>query len=427
MRTLSLIGPALLVAALGGSALADDWPQWNGPNRNGVSPEKGLLKEWPKGGPKLLWTFNKAGNGYSAPAVVGDRAYLMGARGDDEFLIALNDKGEEAWALKIGPVWDFMGNNWSRGPNGTPSVDGDLVFAVGSQGILVCSDTKGKEQWRKDLRKEMKAQVTEEGGGQNTDHRGWGYSWSPLVDGDKLIILPGGPDGLFAALDKKSGKELWRSKDVKFDAAYASPVAAEIGGVRQYIAVVQEGLVAVDTNGKQLWTAKPKRAYKDMVCDTPVVHNNHVFVTATKANSEVFQVTKEGDKFTAAPVWSNKELPNFHGGVVLVDGNLYGAEEGRTWKCLDFLTGTVKWTAKANDIGAGSLIAADGKLFLLSEEGEAGLIEASPAGYKELGRFKLPQAAGDRKPGGKVWPHPVVANGRLYLRDQEFVFCYQVK
>jgi outer membrane protein assembly factor BamB len=425
MRTLWLIGPASLMMVLGGAVRGADWPQWNGPNRNGVSPEKGLAKQWPQGGPKLLWTFDKAGNGYGAPAVVGDKAYLMGARGNDEFLIALDNTGKELWALKIGPVWDFDGNSWSRGPNGTPSVDGDLVFAVGSQGILVCADTKGKEVWRVPLAKDLNAQVTKMGGGP--DKMGWGYSWSPLVDGDKLIILPGGPDGLFAALDKKTGKVLWRSKDSALDAAYASPVAAEIGGVKQYITVVQEGLVAVDTNGTLLWTAKPKRKYGDMVVDTPIVQGSMVFVTATKANSEVFKVTKEPQGFAVKTEWSNKDLPNFHGGVVLVDGHLYGAEEGRGWKCLDFATGAEKWSAKPGAVGAGSLIAADGLLYLLSEDGEAGLIEASPAGYKELGRFKLPQASAIRKPSGKTWTHPVLADGKLYLRDQEFVFCYQVK
>jgi hypothetical protein len=425
MRTLSLIGPAALVLALGVPVQAADWPQWNGPNRNGVAPEKGLLKQWPKEGPKLLWTFDKAGNGYSAPAVVGDKLYLMGARGNDEFLIALDNTGKELWVVKIGPVWDFQGNDWSRGPNGTPSVDGEQVFAVGSQGILICVDTAGKQQWSIDLGQKLKAQVTKMGGGP--DKMGWGFSWSPLVDGDKLIILPGGPDGLFAALDRKTGNVLWRSKAVTFDAAYASPVAAEIGGVKQYIAVVQEGLVAVDVNGNVLWQAKPKRKYTDMVCDTPVVAGDMVFVTATKANSEVFKITKGDQGFTAAPVWSNKNLPNFHGGVVLVDGHLYGSEEKRGWVSMEFASGNVKWNAKPGDVGEGGLIAADGHLYLLSEEGEVGLIEASPAAYKELGRFKLPKASAIRKVNAGTWTHPVLSNGKLYLRDQEFLFCYQVK
>jgi len=428
MRILSLLGLAAVVAAVSGA----DWPQWNGPNRDGVSPEKGLLAEWPKDGPKLLWTYDKAGNGYSAPAVIGDRAYLMGARGDEEFLIALDDKGKEAWALKIGPVWDFKSNNWSRGPNGTPSVDGDRVYAVGSQGVLICADTGGKQQWRVDLAKDLGAQVTKAGGGP--EKMGWGYSWSPLVDGDQLVILPGGPQGLFAGLDKKTGKVLWRSGDAKFDAAYSSPVAVDIGGVRQYVALVQQGLVAVDGKGQVLWTAKPKRPFDDMVVDTPLYHDGLIFTTAPGNSSEVHKVTGEGGKFTAELVWSNTKLQNFHGGVVLVDGYLYGAQDGRSWKCLDFKTGAEKWAAPRNGVGAGSLIAADGKLYLLAgkpeeegKPGEVGLIAASPDGYKELGRFKLPMASANRKPSGGIWAHPVLANGKLYLRDQEFVFCYQVK
>jgi outer membrane protein assembly factor BamB len=426
MRTRTLLGLAAL--ALAGAARGDDWPQWRGPNRDDVSKEKGLLQAWPKGGPALAWTFGDAGNGYGGPAVVGDRVYLLGSRKGEEMLIALDAKdGKEKWTAPIGKAWDFQGNNWSLGPNATPTVDGDLIYALGTQGLLVCADKAGKEVWRRDLVKELAAEVTQDGGGPQT--YGWGFSWSPLVDGDKLIVTPGGKQGLFAALNKKDGKTLWQSKDVTFACSYASPVVAEIGGVRQYVTLAQEGAVGVDAaSGALLWTAKPKRAFKDMVCTTPIVHDGHVFVTGTQSNGELFKVSKDGGKFKAESVWTTKALWNFHGGIVLLDKHLYGAHEARDWKCLDFATGEAKWASPANGVGPGSLTCADGRLYLYSQQdGTIGLIEASPAGYKEHGQFPIPKASAIRKPSGKFWTHPVVANGVLYIRDQDLLFAFKVK
>jgi hypothetical protein len=425
MRTRTLIGLAAL--ALSSAARGDDWPQWRGPHRDGVSKEKGLLQAWPKNGPDLAWTFADAGNGYSAPAVVGDRVYFLGLRKGQEMLIALDDKGKEQWAVKIGEPWFFKENSWSRGPNATPTADGDLIFALGSQGFLVCADKAGTEVWRKDLVKDLGAEVTTEGGGPDT--YGWGFSWSPLVDGDKVIITPGGKKGLFAALDRKKGTVLWQSKDAPFACSYASPIVAEISGVRQYIALPQEGPVGVDAaSGALLWHGEPAAKYGDMVCCTPIYHDGHVFVTATKGRGELFKVAKDGGKFTATSAWTTKALWTFHGGVVFLDKHLYGAHEARDWKCLDFAAGGVKWTSPGNAVGPGSLTCADGRFYLYSQqEGTVGLIEASPAGYKEHGRFALPKVSAIRPPSGKFWTHPVVANGVLYIRDQDLLFAFKVK
>src|SRR5579883_2238457 len=228
MRLSSRLVLAASVLAAPALVRADDWPQWRGPNRDAVSKEKGLLKTWPAAGPKLAWTFDKAGMGFSAPAVVGGVVYTMGARGDDEFILALDSKGKELWATKIGPVYDFKSNTWSRGPDATPTVDGGLVFGLGSQGILVCADAKtGKVVWSKNLATALNGEVNNIFGSSDTAKMGWGYTWSPFVDGDKLVCIPGGPNGLFAALDKKTGNVLWRSKDVKDEATYASPIPAD--------------------------------------------------------------------------------------------------------------------------------------------------------------------------------------------------------
>jgi outer membrane protein assembly factor BamB len=419
----------LLLLPLCLALLAADWPQWRGPGRDGISPEKGLLKAWPKAGPKLLWTFDKAGNGYGSFAVVGGTLYTMGARGDDEYVLAVDDKGKEKWATKIGPVFDFKGNDWSRGPNAAPSVDGDLVFGLGSQGVLLCVNKNGgAEVWRKDLPKELAAEVNPVGGGP--EKMGWGYSWSPLVDGDKLIIVPGGPKGLFAALDKKTGKVLWRSKDVTEQATYSSPVVAEVGGVRQYVTVVQDGVVGVSAkDGARLWKYKPEEAYADVVCATPVVRGELVYVTVGYGGGSVLlKLTAAGGKVTADKVYAEEKIGNRQGGVVLLGKNVYGYHDDREWVCQDFAKGGVVWANRARTaLKASAVIAAEDRLYALDEKGTVGLLEASPPGYKELGRFKLPQEPKKRKPRGGIWTHPALSDGKLYLRDQELIFCYLVK
>jgi outer membrane protein assembly factor BamB len=427
-------GSILLVAAcLCGQppgAWAADWPQYRGLQRDGVSPETGLLKTWPREGPRLLWTFKNAGQGYSGPAVVGGTIYLMGTRGSNEVLLALDEAGQERWAATIAPIFDFKSNQWSRGPNATPSVDGGLVYALGSQGMLLCAQAdSGKEVWRKDLPREMGAEVNPIGGGP--EKFGWGFSWSPLVDGEQLVIVPGGPGGLLAALDKKTGKVLWRSKGAPEQATYSSPVVLSVGGVRQYVQLTQEGVVGVDARtGEVLWSYKRATPFPDVVCPTPLVKDDKVYVTAWGANAELLQIVPEGKAFQAKVVWSEKEISNIQGGVVLVGGYVYGYHAERAWQCQDFASGEVKWAPNRRALPAGSLLAADGMLYCLSEKGGKGLVAlvaATPAKYTEKGRFSLPEAAADRKSRGGVWTHPVLSDGRLYLRDQELLFCYQVK
>jgi hypothetical protein len=430
MRAGSMLGfVACVILPL--AAAAADWPQWRGPARDGVSPEKGLLREWPRGGPELVWTFTKAGTGFTAPAVVGGKVYLMGARGDTEYVLALDAKGNELWATKIAPVFDFKSNQWSRGPNATPSVDGDLVFALGSQGELVCVTAgKGDVVWRKNLPKEMNAEVNNSAPG-GVPKFGWGFCWSPLVDGEHLVIAPGGKDGLLAALDKKTGNPIWQSKEAPDTVTYSSPVAANIGGVRQYVQVVGDGAVGIDAKtGGLLWRHKRETPYPDVVIPTPLVKDDRVYVTAWDGGAELLRIAPEGKKFKATPVYSEREIGNRQGGVAMVDRYVYGAHADRGWECQDWASGEIKWSSGRRAIPVGALVAADGLLFCLSEKeqkGIAALLEASPAGYKEKGRFFLPQASELRKPSGHVWTHPVIADGHLYLRDQEFLFCYKIK
>jgi outer membrane protein assembly factor BamB len=424
----------LLVTAVALPLLAGaDWPGFRGPERTGISAETGLLKTWPAGGPKLLWQSDKAGLGYAGLAVVGGTVYTMGARGEDEYLLALDDKGQEKWATKIGPLFDFKSNQWSRGPNATPTVDGDLIFALSSKGTLLCAGRDGKEVWKLDLPKDLDGEINNEAPG-GVEKFGWGYCWSPLVDGDKLILTPGGSKGLFAALDKKTGKPLWRSAGVAEPATYASPIVATIGGTRQYITQTQKGVVGVSAaDGSLLWKHDRPEHYDDVVCPTPIVKGDLVYITVGTASSsgDVVKVTGSGGKFKAEPVWSNKMLNNYHSGVVLVGEHLYGFSDARSgsWVCQELATGTVAWPKgrTRQSVKAGGIAAAEGRLYVLDDTGTVAMLEASPKAFKAISQLKLPALSKARKISGRVWTHPSLSEGKLYLRDQELVFCYQVK
>jgi len=427
--TLSL---TVCVSLLTSTVHAADWPQYRGPNRDDVSKETGLLKKWTKEGPALLWTYNDAGVGYSGVAVVGDRLYTIGGRGDSEFLIAVDlarvtdQKVSDVWATKVGPLFDWKGNKWTAGPSATPTVDGDSIFALGGNGDLLCVETAtGKERWRKNLPTELEAQVNPIGGGPK--NLGWGYTWSPLVDGDRLICAPGGPKGALAALDKKTGKVLWRSAEVTDQAAYTSPMRVQVGDVTQYILLTNKNLVGVSaTDGKLLWSSP--RKYTTEVVNTPLVRDSLIYTTVGGAGGcDLVRIEPDGAKFKVESVYANKEMLNHHGNVVLVGDHVYGFSPNKGWICQDFKTGMPVWSEKFK-FRAGSMTCADGWLYCYGEDdGSVVLVEASRTGWNETGRFKIPQQSKQRRPSGRIWTPPVVANGKLFLRDQELIFCFDVK
>jgi outer membrane protein assembly factor BamB len=432
MKALHIV---LVLLGIAPVALAADWPQFQGPNRDGHSKDTGLLNVWPKAGPKLEWTFKDAGIGYSSPAVVGDRIYLLGGRGKDEYLFALNaSTGKEKWKLRIGPVFDFKGNQWGAGPRSTACVADGLVYALSGFGDLVCAETKsGAEVWRMDTKKDLQAEVNPK---QLEDNPklGWGFAWSPLVDGDKLICNPGGPAGSVAALDRKTGRVVWQSKDLKEQASYASPIVAEIGGVRQYIVLHYNGLSGVAAkDGELLWSWEKNPAYGDVVIPTPIYHEGHVWISAgfKPPSCDCIKITMQGGKFKATNVYkrnASRVMKNTVGGSVLVEDHVFGHSDSVGWVCQDFKTGQKVWAEKNVKMGAGSICYAEGHLYCHDEdEGKVALIEASPKGWNEKGRFELPQKAKLRAVSGRNWTPPVIANGCLYLRDQELLFCYKIK
>src|SRR5262245_5324717 len=386
-----------------------DWPQWRGPNRNEISAETGLLKTWPKSGPELVWKIKKLGGGYSTPSIAGGRIFGMSYRDKDEVVWALDEQtGRELWVKKIAAKGSA---GYNEGPRSTPTVEGDVLYTLGISGDLVCMKVAdGELVWQVNLRKEYKGSVG-----------GWGYCESPLIDGDKVVIAPGGKDATIVALDKKTGKNIWKAA-VGDSAHYASTIIAEIGGKKQYIDFLAGGVVSVDAeDGKFLWRYdNPHNGTAN--CSTAIYHDGHVFAASSYGTGGgLAKIGGSGDSFNAEEVYFTKQMKNHHGGMVLVDGYLYGSDEGEL-TCLDWKTGKVMWEERRP--GKGSLTCADGKIYYRNEGGKGTmyLVEVNPKKYVELGKFDQP----DRS-GANAWSHPVVANGRLYIRDQDVLFCYDVK
>jgi outer membrane protein assembly factor BamB len=407
--------PLLVFVAIAGfsssSLLANnfDWPQWRGPDRSDVSKETGLLKTWPEGGPKQVWLYKNAGNGYSGPAIANGKLFILGTRAGNEILLVLDaNTGKEILATKLGAVLD---NNWGDGPRGTPTVDGDRVYAMSGMGDLVCVKiADGQILWQTSM---------EDLGGERPN---WGYTESVLVDGTQVVCTPGGSKGALAALDKMTGKVLWQSKEFTEPAHYSSIVPAQINGLPQYVQRTEKAVIGISPrDGKLLWqTSFPGRT---AVIPTPIVRGNDVYVTAGYGAGCKLVRIEPGNKVTE--VYQNKVMKNHHGGVILVGDHLYGyADPG--WACQEFKTGDLVWNHRK--FGKGAIGYADGMLYCLEESsGTVALIEASPEGWKEHGRFTLAPQTKIRSSSGRIWTHPVISNGKLYLRDQDLIHCYDVK
>jgi outer membrane protein assembly factor BamB len=406
--TLLGIGALALTAPTALTASSADWPQWRGPQRNGLSGDKGLLKQWPASGPPKVWSISNLGEGFGSLAVVGERIYVQGTSGSASKLFCLNRAdGKTVWSVSLGPKVDEGRGN---GPRSTPTVDGDRVYVLTENGDLACIRTADASRlWGKNILKEF--------GGENP---GWLISESPLVDGDRLIVTPGGREASIVALDKMTGKTIWTTKDLSDQAGYASCIAAEIGGVRTIMNFTSRSAVGVRaSDGKLMWRYN-NAANGTANCATPVFADNKVFFTSDYGTGAgLLGLSAQNGEVKAQEIYFTKDMRNHHGGVVLVNGYLYGFSGGTGLTCMEFATGKKMWANRS--VGKGSLTYADGMLYLLGEKHAVGLAEATPKEYVERGRFSIPDQGKDS------WAHPVVVGGKLYIRDQSTLTCYDVK
>ena len=413
--TLRLLACACLFQSvtLVGPARADDWPQWLGPNRDGISNEKGLLKQWPAAGPALAWKATGMGSGFSGVVIVGDTIFTQGDKGPKNHVIALHrESGKILWETPLGksgaPGWGGF-----AGPRCLPTIEGGLLFALAQYGEFACLDAKsGQIKWQKDLVKDFGGQLQE-----------WGYSSMALVDGENVILVPGGKQGNVVALKKATGDLVWQTKDLTDAVHYSSPIVAVVGGVRQYIQLTDSNVAGIAADdGRILWKVRRKGA--TAVIPTPLFHDDHVYVTSGYgAGCNLFKIGAADGKFSAVQVYANKVMVNHHGGVIRVGDHVYGYSDGKGWTCQEFKSGKAVWQNKEK-LGKGSIAYADGRLYLRGEDGKGtvALIDASAEGYTERGRFNPPDRSDKNS-----WPHPVISGGRLYLRDQDVLLCYDVK
>jgi len=385
-----------------------DWPQWRGQERNGLSKDTGLLKQWPPSGPQQTWSISSLGEGYGSISIRGDRIYTQGTSGSASVVFCLNRAdGKTVWSAALGPK---LNEGRGNGPRSTPTVDDDRVYALTENGDLACLRARdGSPVWRKNILKEF--------GGSNP---GWLISESPLVDGNRLIVTPGGSGAGLVALDKMTGKEIWRAKDVSEEAGYSSAIAADVGGVRTIMNFTSRAAVGVRaSDGKLMWRHSSP-ANRTANCTTPVFADNKVFFTSDYGTgAALLGLSAQNGEVKAQEIYFTKEMRNHHGGVVLVNGYLYGFTGSSGLTCIEFATGKRMWANRS--VGKGSLAYADGMLYLFSENNTVGLAEATPKEYVEKGRFSVPDQ------GWPSWAHPVVAGGKLYIRNQETLTSYDVK
>jgi outer membrane protein assembly factor BamB len=419
MTTQSPKSILLAIAAISSFSLlsipvqAGDWPQWRGENRDDISTETGLLKSWPKDGPKKVWINEEGGLGYAGFAVADGKLFTMGLIDGKCNLLAFDaNSGKRLWSTAFG---GHFKNKWGDGPRATPTVSDGHVYALAASGELLCAKASdGTKVWSKSLVKDFGGRVP-----------GWGYCESVLVDGDQVVCTPGGSKGggVMAALNKKTGKTIWTTKAFPDGAQYSSIVPIVHNGERQYVQLTQKALSGVRaSDGKLLWQSD--WTGRTAVIPTPVYSDGHVYIASGYGVG--CKLVKIGDN-SPTDVYVNKVMKNHHGGVIKVGDHLYGYSDGGGWLCQDFKSGEMVWNEK-NALRKGAIACADGQFYLLEEStGTVALIDVSPKGWKEKGRFTLSPQTTQRSPSGKVWTHPVISNGKLYLRDQEIIYCFDIK
>ena len=410
MSGLSRISSTLLLLCIPG--LAADWATWLGPNRNGQSSETGLLTSWPAGGPKAVWNVQGLGEGYSSMAVVGNRIYTQGQEGDQQFVLALDVTGKQVWKTPIGVSYS---NERGNGPRGMPQVDGSRLFAVASDGTLACLETEtGKRVWGFNYGEKF-----------GSTRPKWGFSEQPLIDGDRLIINPGGKGAGIVALNKSTGAVIWQSQDDL--AGYSSVLPLDFGGRHIYTVLTGSAAIGVDAaDGGLLWRYE-KVSNRVANIATPVYSDGFVFYSSDYGTGcMLVKLSVDGGKVTATEAYFNRDMQNHYTTSIKIGGLLFGfsGNQPGILTAMDFKTGKVVW--KDRSVEKGNCLFADNRLYCQGESGKIGLIEPSPEGYKEISRFEI-QPGPSLGPAGSMWAVPAIANGRLYIRDQDKLYAYGIK
>ncbi|MBX3421383.1 MAG: PQQ-like beta-propeller repeat protein [Pirellulaceae bacterium] len=414
-----------VLATVGYQASGQDWPTFRGSNRTAVAGDSGLLNQWDASGPRLLWTAKGAGSGYSSAAVAAGRVYTLGdapstAADEDEYLTCYDlSSGKQLWMTKTGPAWNGHPSQptWN-GARSTPTIDGDHVYVLNPNGMLHCVSIHGQPIWNKSLPDDLSGKK----------HDGWGYGESPLIDGNLLICTPGGEKATVVALDKVSGEVVWtcaRPNDV--GAGHSSVVTSNVGGRKVYVQNTGGGPLGIDAaTGALLWSydVPPPVAF----IPSPVIKDDLVFTVAGYGTGGALlrQVPGDGGRVTIKEVYGlNKDLDNKHGGVILVGNHLYaGCSDRSQIYCAELETGKIVWRGRGSGSGSTSVIAADGKLFIRYQNGKVGLAPVSTESFDEVSSFQTP-GSGDGKPPS--WAHPVIAHGKLLLRENDTILCYDIK
>ena len=401
-----LLFACLVLAGTCGSSA--DWPQWRGLNRDGKSPETGLREEWPADGLKPLWTVEGLGQGFSAVAVAGGCVYVTGMVGDDHegVLFAFDLAGNPRWRTVYGPEW----HKSYPGARCTPAVDRDRLYVLSGMGRLVCCDAEtGAIQWSQDVAGTF--------GGESPM---MGFAESVLVYKDNVVCTPGGKDAGLVALEKTGGRTVWTSKGFSEQSAYCSPILVERGGNRQIVTITAKSVVGLDPDiGELVWRHPQDPEAKDPNHSvTPVYNAGYAYATSGHAKGgQLLALSPDGRQISQK--WTDKTLNCLHGGVVLVDGYLYGTNVKGKWACLDFENGDVMYEVKG--VGMGSVAYANGMLYCYGETGTLALVRASPKGYERVSDFKITHGT------GRHWAHPVIAGGRLYIRRGDALAAYDVR
>ncbi len=384
------------------------WPAFQGPRGDNISTETGLLREWPEDGPELLWTARGIGSGYSTVSLAGGLIYTAGNIGDNTVVTALTLDGEVRWQAPVGGAWAKA----YPGTRSTPTIDGNRLYYQNPLGELYCLDARtGEPIWN--------VSVLERFGAPNIT---WALAESVLIDGDRVISTPGGPNTAVVALDKWTGETVWQSESAAGDAtSYATPTLAEYEGKRLIFTMTGRAAICVDADTGRLYWRFPHKVAHDINALSPIFHDGHVFISSGyRSGSRLLRVLVDGDDMDVEEVWATTDLDNHHDGVVLVDGYLYGARWRGGWSCLEWETGQTMYMERG--VGKGSVTYAEGMLYTFSDRGEMGLVPATPEEHEIVSRFRVPPGG-----SGRSWAYPVVCDGRLYLRHDDYLFCYDIR